>query len=534
VPAGVEESPARRRGWRVGGSSLVDRRLGQLRAVDETDRTRGAHDRDLRRRPRDVDVGALLGLRRQKQVFAIVSALSSRGEWDFGGTMSRSPFDVGVSGLGYVGLTLATVLAEAGNKVIGVEPRPELVDMTNAGKPHFSEVGLHEALMRVTKSGQLTAASKFDETTHCDVYIITVGTPLSSNGVPRIDMIEAATREVAANMRDGALVILRSTVKVGTTREVVAPILAASGKRFDIAMCPERTLEGNALQELRELPQIVGADTQDVADRAAAVFRCLTNSIVQVSSPETAEIVKLVDNTYRDVQFAFANEVARLCDVFGVRAHEVISSGKLGYKRTNVALPGLVGGPCLEKDPHILLQSARSKGIELELAAAGRLINQRQPRETVDFISAEIVRRELASPLQIRVVGMAFKGVPATDDVRGSMSVKVLDAIKKAHPDAHLGLYDPVVTPEGMKAAFPDEQIYTRIGDAISGASVVIIANNHPALGQISPRTIREFIVPDGFVFDYWNHFSHLPASELGDSYFGVGNARIEFRWPRT
>jgi UDP-N-acetyl-D-mannosaminuronic acid dehydrogenase len=339
-------------------------------------------------------------------------------------------------------------------------------------------------------------------------------------------MIEAATREVAANMREGALVILRSTVKVETTREVVSPILASTGKRFDIAMCPERTLEGQALQELRELPQIVGADDPAVADRAAAVFRRLTSSVVQVSSPETAEIVKLVDNTYRDVQFAFANEVARVCDAFGVNAHEVISSGKLGYKRTNVPLPGLVGGPCLEKDPHILMQSARSRGIDLEISSAGRLVNERQPAETVEFISSEIARRNLSAPPRISILGLAFKGVPATDDLRGSMSVKVLDALKKAHPGADVGLYDPVISTEAMAAAFPDERIFTRIGDAVSGASVVVIANNHPALGTISPRTIAEFIIPDGFVFDYWNHFSHLPSSELGDSYFGVGNSR--------
>lgn len=433
-------------------------------------------------------------------------------------------YDIGVLGLGYVGLTLATVLADAGNKVIGVEKRSEVVDLTNDGIPHFSETGLSEALTRVIKSGQLVATQRFDENSCCDTYIITVGTPLSSEGVARIDMIEMATREVAANMRDGALVILRSTVKVETTREVVSPILTASGKRFDIAMCPERTLEGEALQELRELPQIVGADDPAVADRAAAVFRRLTSSIVQVSSPETAEILKLVDNTYRDVQFAFANEVARLCDAFGVNAHEVISSGKLGYKRTNVPLPGLVGGPCLEKDPHILMQSARTRGIDLEITSAGRLVNERQPAETVGFISNEIVRRNLPSPLRINILGMAFKGVPATDDLRGSMSVKVLDALKKAHPDAEIGLYDPVITPEDMRAAFPDERTFARIGDAVSSASVVVIANNHPALGTISPQTIGEFIIPDGFVFDYWNHFSHLPASELGDSYFAVGN----------
>ncbi|PBA31079.1 nucleotide sugar dehydrogenase [Mycobacterium intracellulare] len=436
-----------------------------------------------------------------------------------------SHHDIGVIGLGYVGLTLATVLAEAGYKVIGVEKRHEVVDLTNDGVPHFSETGLQDALSRVVRSGALVATERLSPEAFCDTYIITVGTPLSSEGIVRTDMIEAASREVCANMHDGALVILRSTVKVGTTREVVSPILAASGRRFDIAMCPERTLEGEALQELRELPQIVGADDAAVSDRAAAVFRRLTNSIVQVSSPEAAEIIKLVDNTYRDVHFAFANEVARLCDAFDVNAHEVISSGKLGYKRTNVPLPGLVGGPCLEKDPHILLQSARSRGIELEMSAAGRLVNERQPAETVRFIGEEIARRNLASPLIICVLGMAFKGVPATDDLRGSMSVKVLDELKKAHPDAEIRLFDPVIPPDRLAETFSDERTFARVGDAVSGASVVVIANNHPALSRISPRTISEFIVPDGFVFDYWNHFSHLPTTELGNSYFAVGNS---------
>lgn len=438
-----------------------------------------------------------------------------------------SQYDVAVIGLGYVGLTLATVLAEAGYKVIGVEKRSEVVDQTNTGIPHFSETGLQEALSRVVRSGSLVAVERLGPEAVCDTYIVTVGTPLSSDGIVRTDMIEAASREVAASMRDGALVVLRSTVKVGTTRDVVSPILAASGKRFDIAMCPERTLEGKALQELRELPQIVGADDSAVSDRAAAVFRRVTNSVVQVSGPETAEIIKLVDNTYRDVQFAFANEVARLCDAFEVNAHEVISAGKLGYQRTNVPMPGLVGGPCLEKDPHILLQSARSRGIDLEITFAGRLVNERQPAETIRFIGNEIARRRLPSPLCICVLGMAFKGIPATDDLRGSMSIKVLDELKKAHPDAEIRLFDPVIVPAQLAATFCDERVFARLGDAVSGASVVVIANNHPALGRISPRAISEFIAPNGFVFDYWNHFSHLPSSELGSSYFAVGNSRI-------
>jgi UDP-N-acetyl-D-mannosaminuronic acid dehydrogenase len=436
-------------------------------------------------------------------------------------------YDIGIVGLGYVGLTLATVLAEAGNTVIGVEKRHDIVEMTNEGTPHFTETGLPDALSGVVRFKKLTAAERFDNSFSCDTYIITVGTPLSADGVARIDMIEQAARDIAENMRDGALVILRSTVKVGTTRDVVSPILAASGKKFDIAMCPERTLEGKALQELRELPQIVGADDPAVADRAGTIFRRLTSSIVQVADIETAEIIKLVSNTFRDVQFAFANEVARVCDAFGVSAHEVISAGKLGYSRTNIPLPGLVGGPCLEKDPHILMESARTRGIQLEITSAGRLVNERQPWETVQFISSEIDRRDLAASgrLKISLLGMAFKGLPETSDLRGSMAIKVLDALKKAHPNAEIGIYDPITRPEVLAAEFPDELVYTRFGDAVSGASVVVIANNHPSLGTISPRTITEFISLNGFVFDYWNHFSHLPASELGDSYFAVGRS---------
>jgi len=433
-------------------------------------------------------------------------------------------YDIGVVGLGYVGLTLATVLADVGKMVMGVEKRADVVDLTNRGIPHFSEVGLDHALSRVTKSGNLIASQQFPEHTSCAAYIITVGTPLSSDGKVRLDMIETAARQVAENMRDGALVILRSTVKVETTRKVVTPILASTGKQFHIAMCPERTLEGRALQELRELPQIIGADDPEASDRAAAVFERLTSTIVKVSTPETAEIVKLVDNTFRDVQFAFANEVARLCEAFGVNAHEVISSGKLGYSRTNVALPGLVGGPCLEKDPHILLQSAQARGLHLEITAAGRLVNERQPTETVGFISDEIRRRKLPVPLRIRLVGMAFKGIPATEDLRGSMSIRVLDALRKAHPDADFGIFDPVIVPDLLAEAFPDDQVFVSFGDAIDGATVVVIANNHPDLSAYSPRTIRQLIAPGGFVFDYWNHFSHLPASELGDSYFAVGH----------
>lgn len=436
----------------------------------------------------------------------------------------RSEFDVGVVGLGYVGLTLATVLAGVGLKVLGVEKRPEIVEWTNAGRPHFSEAGLDEALCRVVGSRSLVACHDFRPDTHCDVYVISVGTPLDAKGAASFDMIEAATRQVAENMRDGALVVLRSTVKVGTARNVVAPILAATGKSFDIAMCPERTLEGRALLELRELPQIVGADSQPVRDRAAALFRRLTSTVVQVDSLETAEVIKLVDNTFRDVQFAFANEVARACEAFGVNAHDVIASGKLGYKRTNVPLPGLVGGPCLEKDPHIFHQSARDYGLDLEITRASRLVNERQPYETVDFITAEMDRRGFGQDAEIALLGMAFKGVPATDDLRGAMSFRVLEALCEARPGLRVRLFDPVAAAEELERRAAGHRVCATLTEAIEGASVAIVANNHPEFGRRQPAELSGLMAPGGFIYDYWNHFSNLTPAELRGVYYAVGN----------
>lgn len=435
-------------------------------------------------------------------------------------------FDVGIIGLGYVGLTLATVMAEIGLKVVGVEKRADVVDITNAGKPHFSEAGLEEALTRVTTSGMFKACEQLAPDSHCDTYVITVGTPLGPDGTARLDMIEAASRQVAENMQDGALIILRSTVMCGTARRVVAPILEASGKSHAIAMCPERTLEGRAMQELRELPQVIGADSQPVRDRAAALFRRLTNTTVEVSSLEAAEMIKLVDNTYRDVHFAFANEVARACDAIGVSAYEVITAGKLGYKRTNVPMPGLVGGPCLEKDPHILFQSVRAHGVDLEITRTARSVNERQPFETMGFVGREMARRQMAPDALVAILGVAFKGIPATDDLRGSMSLKVLEALRAERPEARIRLFDSVIDPEELDRLVPGCQVCRTQEDALAGAAVVLIANNHPALGRHAPKNMLDRMQPGGFIYDYWNHFSSLTPGELGTSYYAVGNSK--------
>jgi UDP-N-acetyl-D-mannosaminuronic acid dehydrogenase len=448
------------------------------------------------------------------------------GEQQVDKSETAAPYDVGVIGLGYVGLTLATAMADVGLRVIGIERRPDVVAMTNRGEPHFEEIGLRDVLGRVVADGHLVAREEFDAGDRCDAFVITVGTPLSSEGKARLDMIEHATDQVAQRLEDEALVILRSTVMIGTTRNVVAPILQRTGKRFHLAMCPERTLEGKAMTELRHLPQIVGADDDETRDLAGRLFTRLTPTVLRASSLETAEIIKLVDNTYRDVWFGFANEVARVCDAVGVSAHEVVSSGKLGYPRTNVAMPGLVGGPCLEKDPHILCQSAAKFGIGLDITAAARRVNERQPVETVDFMSAELERRGIAAKPVIAMLGLAFKGVPETDDLRGAMSLHVLEALKVRFPDAEFRAYDPVIAFDALDRIDERMRACNNLKDAVSGAHLAVITNNHPVFAKRDFNALAGHLAQDGFFYDYWNHFSGAQHVDFHDRYFAVGNTR--------
>lgn len=428
-----------------------------------------------------------------------------------------------ILGLGYVGLTLGVALARRGIEVYGIEKRADVVELTNKGIPHFSETGLEAALSSVVESGQFIASQTTAGVPAPEYYIITVGTPLKpGTREPRLDMIEEASRQLAEHIEDDATVILRSTVRLGTTRNVVKPVLDGSGKTYHLAMCPERTLEGDALRELATLPQIVGGLTPTAADRAALLFGRLTHTIVQVADPETAEMVKLIDNAYRDVRFAFANEVARACDAMGISARDVIRYGKLGYSRTNVALPGLVGGPCLEKDPHILLASLAPYGVDLEMTSAARQVNERQPGETVAAMLAKLEERK-KGPFKALVAGLAFKGKPETDDLRGSMSLHVIDRLQASGQISEVRAYDKVVKREQMEALPQGLVVYDDFYEACSGVDLAIIANNHPVFGSLDVERAVKSMSDGGFIYDYWNNLAQPPEG-LSDRYFTVGN----------
>ena len=421
-----------------------------------------------------------------------------------------------VVGMGYVGLTLAVALAECGFDVWGVERDDALLSSLASGEPHFYEKGFAVRMQRVLQQGTLHFVSMMKEVkANVSVFIITVGTPLDDKGVPRMDMIERVASEVCENFVEGGLVILRSTVQVGTTRRVVLPRLEAMGKRFMLAYCPERTVEGHAMAELVSLPQVIGGIDKESVWRAALFFQHMTPTTVRVSSLEVAEVIKLLDNSFRDVSFAIGNEVALLCDALNLDGREVIQAANSGYARTQIPQPGFVGGPCLHKDPHILEESLRAAGYVPQLIKQGRALNESLPAYVCQQIEA-VASMGDGQGHKITVMGMAFKGRPDTSDVRASPSIDVLERLGATYPKAQLCAQDFVV----------DDHVIAEMGaqavsveEGFKNASVVIIATNNERYQWLDVDTLVATMRPPKVIFDVW---SVLPFSSQAEARDGV------------
>lgn len=273
--------------------------------------------------------------------------------------------NVAVIGLGFVGLTLSLGLADRGIKIYGVETNINSYNKISKGIPPFNEKELDRYLKRnLGKNFEVfTKLENLPE--RPDMFVICVATPLK-NGKPDKMQLKNATLSVAKYMLGNELIIVRSTCPVGTTRNFILPLFQDELKKrniktaINIVVAPERTAEGAALRELNELPQIVGGINEDCAIKAMDLFRRLTPTVIQVSSLETAEMIKLIDNSYRDVIFAFANEITLLAENFGVDSHECITKANIHYARNNIPLPSPgVGGPCLSKDPYLMRASSK-------------------------------------------------------------------------------------------------------------------------------------------------------------------------------
>ena len=433
-------------------------------------------------------------------------------------------------GLGYVGLTLALVLAEEGFRVTGVDVDAQKVERLGRGESHVHELGLPELLREQLRSNFAVSTSMPDDG---DVYVVAVGTPVKLMGrevpEPDLEMLRRAAEMVGQHLRPGSLVILRSTVPIGSTRRVVLPVLEAAsglqgGTDFHVAFAPERTAEGKALQELRQLPQIVGGLNEDSVEATAALFRELTPAIVRVESLEAAEMAKLLNNSFRDLIFAFANEATRIAAPFNIDVVETIRAANRGYPRDPIPLPSPgVGGPCLTKDPYIFAAGRDESGLAESLSVHGRRVNEAMHAWVAEAVLDRLVAlgKEPAQST-ILICGLAFKGRPETGDLRASPSIAIAKRLAE-----HIGRiygHDPVASAEAIRAEGLEP---AELPDAFADADAVLFLNNHVAYERVDVFSMARMLRAPGIVYDGWHLFR--PEEILGAApcvYMGPGFIR--------
>lgn len=333
--------------------------------------------------------------------------------------MTHAPVDldlVVLGGGGHVGLPLSLAFAQAGLRVGIYDTNPTTLERIAAGEMPFMENGADDLLREILPTGRLAFGSDGDMIARTDQLIVVIGTPVDEFLGPSMTIFEKAVEQIAPHLRDGALVVLRSTVYPGTTA-YVAQHLAARGARVDVAFCPERIAEGHALEELHSLPQIIGADTDIAADRATALFGTLASKTIRTTTKE-AELAKLFTNTWRYMKFAVANQFFMIADHAGVDYTNVLRAIREDYPRAaDLPGPGFAAGPCLFKDT---MQLASFTADHFPLGQAAMQVNEGLPA----YIVSALDRRY--GGLQgktVGILGMAFKS--ESDDPRASLSYKL-------------------------------------------------------------------------------------------------------------
>jgi UDP-N-acetyl-D-mannosaminuronic acid dehydrogenase len=422
---------------------------------------------------------------------------------------------IGVVGMGYVGLTLTAALARAGNVVYGVDVQPAVRESLARGRPLIFEPGVEEVFQEMVGSTISIGAELPAE--GLDAAVICVSTPIDeATHQPNLANLAAAARDIARWCGPETVVVVRSTVPIGASRAVVLPPLLEAWGRVRLVMAPERTIQGQALRELVELPQVVGGLDEESLTAGVDVFSELAKQVVPVSSLETAEMVKLSNNCHTDLIYSFGNELALIAEGHGLDPLEVIRAANLDYPRPDLSKPGYVGGGCLSKDPYIMVNSARAR--EPFLVGRVRELNEYLPVHVASTV-VDMLRNERGSTEggRLAVLGWAYKGWPPTDDMRGTAIASMMPVFAEAGITV-LG-HDPMVTNEVIHA-YGGEPV--SLDKAFSEADGVLIINDHPDYRAIQPDAVLSGAKPL-FIYDSWRILDETAVRAAGVRYAGLG-----------
>ncbi|MEA4998265.1 MAG: nucleotide sugar dehydrogenase [Candidatus Limiplasma sp.] len=387
---------------------------------------------------------------------------------------------LGVVGLGYVGLPLAVEKAKAGFYVIGFDIQEEKVNMVNQGINYIGDVVTHD-LEEIVSSGHLKATSDFAAVASCDCVCIAVPTPLDEHQQPDISYVRSSAESITPYMHRDMLIVLESTTYPGTTEELLRPILEQSGLKcgvdFFLAFSPERVDPGNAVYKTRNTPKVVGGMTPECTDIAATLYEAVLEAPVhRVSSPAVAEMEKILENTYRNVNIGLINELAILCDRMGINIWEVIDAAKSKPYGFQAFYPGPgLGGHCIPLDPYYLSWKAREFGFHTSMIESSMIINDRMPEYCCQRAMRALNEQKKAmNGSSILVLGVAYK--QDIDDFRESPALRVIECLKGQ--GANVKYYDPYIRTYRYEGQTVDG-LATLTADVLEQSDLVIVTTAH-------------------------------------------------------
>ena len=362
--------------------------------------------------------------------------------------IQNKTLSMGVCGLGYVGLPLAVDKAKHGFKTTGFDVQKEKVDMVNAGKNYIGDV-VDSDLAELVASGMLRATTDFSEVCNVDFIAICVPTPLDAHQQPDISYVRSSAEAIAKYLKKGTMVVLESTTYPGTTEELLKPILEKGsglkcGEDFYLGFSPERVDPGNLIYKTSNTPKVVGAIGEDAMEVISMVYRAILDGDVHtVSSPAVAEMEKILENTYRNINIGLVNELAILCNKMGINIWEVIDAAKTKPYGFQAFYPGPgLGGHCIPLDPYYLSWKAREYGFHTSMIESSMLINDRMPEYTVERAGKILNRHKKAlNGAKVLILGVAYK--QDIDDYRESPAIHVIEEFHKT--GANVDFYDPFI-----------------------------------------------------------------------------------------
>lgn len=410
--------------------------------------------------------------------------------------MIRNFETIGVIGLGYIGLPTATILADHGIKTIGFDVSSAKVDSVNRGEVPFVEPGLREVLERTVAAGNLSASMEVPE---ADAYIVAVPTPFTDTHSADLSYIEAAADGIAPKLTGGELIVLESTSPPGATQHMAERIVAArpdlslnpsDAKHVLVAHCPERVLPGKIMEEMITNDRIIGGITDEAAEAARDLYRSFCRGEILLTDAKTAEMAKLTENSFRDVNIAFANELSVICNELGINVWELIELAN-HHPRVNILQPGPgVGGHCIAVDPWFIVDAAPEQA---KLIRAARETNDAKPTWVLNRVEDAIA--QCGDKPTVALLGLAFKA--NIDDLRESPSLQIAESLALRAPQARILAVEPHINDLPKSLASASNVVLADLEEALTSADVIVLLVDHDVFKAVPADRLGEATIID-------------------------------------